>query len=85
MAARNKRKKIARSYEPLKRADAFLSEYPMKWKRVLGVGGFGIAVKYERTGPDGHRDDVVVKVDKKGNQEAFMHEWIWYKARQASF
>ena len=73
------------SYERLQRADTFMSKYPMKWQRVLGIGGYGIAVKYERTGPDGHVDDVVVKVDKKGREESFLREWIWYKARRANF
>ena len=56
----------------------------MKWKRVIGMGGFGVAVKYERIGLDGQIDNAVVKVDKKGDQDLFTHEWMWYKARWAS-
>ena len=76
-----KKKNVSRSYEGLKRTDTFLSNYPMKWKRVIGMGGFGVAVKYERTHPDGHVEDVVVKVDRQGSQEHFLSEWMWYKAR----
>ena len=65
-----------------KQLDSKALGFQLRWKRVLGQGGMGIATLWEAQFEDGYREEIVIKLDPRERPADLVQEWNWHRRYQ---